>query len=85
MNRILTWGSKGVEYEVKLAVPLLLTSKVCIMNLMAGSVGCAKDDVLGKLDFMIQAAKTIGDASDKKAARQEKKGALLHNVKDALL
>lgn len=51
-------SDKGSKYDVKLATPLLLVSKVILVNVLA-CAGPAREDVLGMLGIMMAAAKQI--------------------------
>ena len=61
-------GDKSLSYELKLAVPLLLCSKVCIMNLMCGSSRAPRNSILQKLELMMEAAAKIGEKRERKGA-----------------
>lgn len=58
-------ADKGKSYDIKMATPLLLVSKVIIMNEICPT-GPSKEDILRTLEIMMRAAEQVADRKKRK-------------------
>jgi len=56
-------ADKGSSYDIKLSIPVLLISKVVLLNVLC-PIGPSKEEILHLLEMMIHAANSLGKFSE---------------------